>query len=68
MVQREHDKLVDILLMGWWGGKWATASSTSWFHLVWGLCACGQHAVKFSHLVGASASAKQLRDIMMCIP
>ena len=52
MVQRGRDQLVDILLIGWWGGKWASASSTFWFQLVWGLRACGQHAVNFSHLVG----------------
>ena len=36
-----------------------------WF---WGLCACGHHTVHFSHLVGVSGSAKQLEDIVMCIP
>ena len=28
-----------------------------------GLCACGQHAVNISHLVGVSVSAKQLKDM-----
>ena len=31
------------------------------------LC-CGQQAVNFSHLVGVSVSAKQLKDIVLCIP
>ena len=59
---------MDILLIGWWGGNWELASSTFWFVLVWGLRACGQHAVNFSHLMGVSVSAKQLRDIVLCIP
>ena len=29
MVQKGCDQLVDILLTGWWGGKWELASSTS---------------------------------------
>ena len=68
MVQRGHDQLPDILLIGWWWGKWEWASLTFWFQLVWGLCACGQHTVNFFHLMGASVSAKQLNDIVMCIP
>ena len=68
MVQRGLDQLVDILLIGWWGSKWALASSTFWFQPVWGLHACGQQTVNFSHLVGVSVSAKQLKDIVMCIP
>ena len=44
MIQRAgHDQLMDSLLTGWWWGKWESASSTSWFQPVWGLCACGQH-------------------------
>ena len=35
--------------------------STFCFQLVWDLCACGQ-VVNFSHLVGISVSAKQLKD------
>lgn len=34
-----------------------SASSTFWCQLAWGPCAQGQHAVKFCHLVGASAPA-----------
>ena len=68
MVQRGLDQLVDILLTGWWGGKWESASSTFWFQLVWGLHACEQHTVNFSHLVGSSVSAKQLKDIVMYLP
>ena len=68
MVQRGCDQLVDILLIGWWGGKWESASSTFWFQQVWGLCACEQHTVNFSHLVRVSVSAKQLKDIVVCIP
>ena len=67
MVQRGRGQLVDILLTGWWGGKWESASST-WCQLVWGLRACGQQTVNFSHLEGVSVSAKQLKDIVMCIP
>ena len=68
MVQRGYDQLVDILLTGWWGGKWESASSTFWFQQVWGLRACGQHTVNISHPVGVSVSAKQLKDIVLCIP
>ena len=68
MVQRGRDQPVDVLLIGWWGDKWESASSTFWFQLVWGLRACGQHAVNFSHLAGVSVSAKQLKDIVMNIP
>ena len=42
MVQRGCDQLMDILLIGWWGGKWEAASSTFWFQPVWVLCAPGQ--------------------------
>ena len=35
MVQWGRDLLVDILLIGWWWGKWESASSTFWFQLVW---------------------------------
>ena len=38
------------------------------FQLVRGLCACGQHTVNFFHLVGVLISAKQLKDIVLCIP
>ena len=38
MVQRGHAQLMGILLIGWWGGKWKSASSTFWFQLVWLLC------------------------------
>ena len=67
MVQRGRDQLVDILLIGWWGGKWELASSTFWFQPVWGLRACGQHRVNLFHLVEVSVSAKQLKDVLMCI-
>ena len=33
--QRGGDQLVDILLMGWWWGKWESASATFWFQQVW---------------------------------
>ena len=56
-------QLVDVLLIGWWGGNQQSASSAFWVHRVWGLRACGQHAVNFSHLEGVSVSAKQLEDI-----
>ena len=52
---------MDIVLIGWWWGNWESTSSTFWFHPVWGLCACGQQTVDFSHLVGVSVSAKQLK-------
>ena len=68
MVQRGRDQLLGILLTGWWWGKWESASSTFCFQSVWGLRACGQHTVNFSHLVGVSVSAQQLKDIVMCIP
>ena len=60
---------------GWMGGcsAWSahghssdwlvvrSGSLTFWFQSVWGLCACGQHTVNFSHLVGVSVSAKAQR-------
>ena len=55
------DPLVDILLIGWWWSNRESASSTFWFQLVWDLRAGGQHTVNFFHLVGVSASAKQLK-------
>ena len=46
MVQKgRYDQLVDILLIGWWGGKRESASSTCWFQLVRGLRDCGQHTI-----------------------
>ena len=66
MVQRGRDQLMDILLIGWWDGKWESASPIFWFQLVRGLC--GQQTVNFSHLEGVSVSAKQLKDIVVCIP
>ena len=69
MVQGGCDQLVDILLIGWRGGnKQESASSTIRFQLVSGLHACGQHTVNFSHLVGVSVSAKQLKDIVTRTP
>ena len=62
MVQRTGcDQHVDTLLISWWWGNWESASSTFWFQPVWGLHACRQHTVKFSHMVGISVSAKQLK-------
>ena len=53
--------------IGWrWGNRVVfgeSTSSTIKFQPVWGLWACGQHAVNFFHLVGFSVSAKQLKDI-----
>ena len=40
-----------------------SAPSTSWFQLIWGLHPCGQHTVNFSHLMGVSVSAKQLKGL-----
>ena len=33
-----------------------------------GLRACGRRTINFSHVVGVSVSAKQLKDIVRCIP
>ena len=68
MVQRGRGQLTDILLTGWWGGKWESASSTFWLHPDWGLRACGQQTVNSSHLEGVSVSAKQLKGVVTCIP
>ena len=47
-----------ILLMVRYSGS----TSSTWFQLIWGLCACGQHEVNFSHLVGFhSAAAKHFK-------
>ena len=63
----EHGHLMGFLLSGWWWGDGELASSTC-FQPVWGLCAYGQHTVSFSQLGEVSASAKQLKDISVCIP
>ena len=34
-------QLVDVLLIGWWGGNQQSASSAFWVHRVWGLRAVG---------------------------
>ena len=49
------------ILIGWWWCNRASASSTFRFQPVCGLRACGQHTVKFFHLVEVSVSAKQLK-------
>ena len=61
-------QLVNFLLIGWWWGKWESASSTFWVQPVWGLCAYGQHIFNISHLVRVSIPAKQLQDIVRYIP
>ena len=65
VIQGWRGQLVDSswTLSGLVGGEghWESVSSTFWFQLVWGLRVCGQHAVNFFHLVGASAPAKQLQ-------
>ena len=33
---------MDILLIGWWWGKWQSASSTFWLQWVWGLLTVGR--------------------------
>ena len=74
MVQRGHDQLVDVLLNGWWCGKWESESPCFRFQQVWRLCVCEQHTINFSNLVGVSVSAKQLNHIVtyicmyVCIP
>ena len=42
-----HDQLMDILLIGWLWPNQESTSSTFRFQPVWGLCACGWHAVNF---------------------
>ena len=32
--------MVDILVTGWWGSNWESASSTFWLPLLWALHAC----------------------------
>ena len=64
------DQLADSLLSdsGW--GNQEVTSSPFWFHLVWGLHACGQQTV-FFHLVGASVSesfAKDVAQTHVCSP
>ena len=59
----EYFLIFSILLIGWWQGKWESASSTLWFQLVQGLCAGGQCAVNFFHLRGVSESEKQLKNM-----
>ena len=40
-----------------------SASSAFWFLLVWGLHACGQHAVNFFDLVRVSVFADSSKDM-----
>lgn len=55
-------QLLDMLLIGGWGGHWESAALTCWFHRVWGLRAVGSiKLVGFFQTVGASAPAKQLQ-------
>ena len=35
VVLRGGNQLVDILLIGWWWGKWESASATFWLQQVW---------------------------------
>ena len=63
----EHDQLMDIVLIRWWWGKRESGLSTFRLQLAWCLCACGQHEVNFSYLVGVSVSARQLEDTVLCI-
>ena len=61
IVQRGCDQLMDILLMGSWGGKQASASSTfrsNWSGVYMHVCSIPSLIVNFSHLEGVSVSAK----------
>ena len=58
---RKGCRRVDTLLIGWWWGNRESTLSTFWFQLVWNLCACGQHTINFSYLVGGSVAAKHLK-------
>ena len=60
-------QLVGILLIGWWWGNQESASSIFWFQPSRVFVLVGR-VVNFSHLVGISVCAKQLKDIVMCIP
>ena len=62
MVQRGADPLVDILLIGNVGGDiMSLLVPTSLGSIcLWVTC--------FSHLVEVSISAKQLKDVFVCIP
>ena len=66
------DQLVDALLIGWWEVTGSQHHQPSGSDPSGGLHACGQHAVNFSHLVGTSVSAKQLKghgsDSIICSP
>ena len=68
---RVPDQLADILLIGWlWGNRVVfleLTSSTFWSQPIWGLCACGQHAINFFHLVGVLVSAKLPKDMVQDI-
>ena len=41
IVHRGRDQLMGSLLIGWWWGKWESASATFWFPQVWGLVLVG---------------------------
>lgn len=56
-------------LIGWWGNRAST--SAFWLPPLQGLCAWGQHAADFFHLLGTSNSAKQPEDMsrnIICSP
>ena len=42
---------------------WFYNTGMFWF-LVWGLHACGRHTINFSHVVGVSVCAKQLKVLL----
>ena len=67
-VQWGCDQLMNILLIGWWCSKWESATSTFCFQVIWRLQASEQHTGNFSHLVGVSVSAQQLKNSVVCVP
>ena len=70
LVQRGHEQLMDVLLMGWWWGKEVSASSTlksNWSGVCMSVGNLPLLVINFSHLEQASVSEKQLKDVVVCI-
>ena len=67
-VQRGHDQLMAILLMGWWWGKQESTSSTFrsyWFGVYILVDSIPSLIITFSLWEGVSVSAEQLKDIVV---
>ena len=65
IVQRGSDQLVDILLIGWWWGKWESASATDWFQYVWVYVLVG--SIQFTSTWQGFQYLQNSSEILLCI-